>query len=263
MNRAALALAVVLPVADLALAVLYSANALGASCERARRILLSSLLVGHTALVAMVWNDGGAFPLAHAAWVLSAVAGALLLLYAITEATTRSAAGGAVVAALLTLLQLVAALLWPLATPAVTRSSSPFFVPHALGLVLGVAALLLAGCYGLLWLLLWRALRRRSFGALYRMVPNLPPLAKLNRRASLLGFLALALGVNSGIWWAHDAGQSFSYVSPRVLPIILLWLLFGVLAFSNRVAFCESHASARRSGGARTRRHSAHAGGTP
>ncbi len=183
----------------------------------------------------MVWNDGGAFPLAHAAWVLSAVATALLVLYAVTEATTRSSAGGAVVAALLALLQLVAAMCWPLATPTPVRVSSPFFVPHASGLVLGVAALLLAGCYGLLWLLLWRALRRRSFGALYRMVPDLPQLAQLNRRASLLGFLALALGVNSGIWWAHDAGRNFSYMSPQVLPIIVLWLLFGVLAMSRHI----------------------------
>lgn len=235
MNRAALVLAVILPVADLLLALLYGAQALGARCAGWRRALLSTLLVAHTALVTLVWHLGGAFPLADAAWVLSAVAAALLVLYAVTEATTSSAAGGAVVSAMLAAVQLLAAACWPLNPVAPVRVSSPFFVPHALGLVLGVAALLLAGCYGLLWLLLWRDLRRRSFGALFRMVPDLAQLAQLNRRAALFGFLALALGVNSGIWWAHDSGQRFSYLSPSVLPIIVLWLLFGLIAFSRRI----------------------------
>lgn len=244
MKAAAQALAALLPVLATVLMVLYGFSATTARGAGARRFILVLLLVLHGALLACTWNLGGVFPLAHPAWILSGVSGALLLLYAITELTTRSAAGGAVAAGLALLLQTAAAMVWPAVLPEVARQSSPFFAPHAMGLIFGVAALLLSGAYGLLWLLLWRSLRHGRFGLVFRMVPDLPGLTRMNRRAALFGFIATGIGLNTGIWWAHDAGRKFSYLNPEVLTMVIVWVLFGLLAFAGRLRFMSERRAA-------------------
>jgi ABC-type transport system involved in cytochrome c biogenesis permease subunit len=244
MKAAAQALAALLPVLEVILVVLYGLATTESRGERARRVLLMALLGLHGALLLLVWNLGGVFPMAHPAWILSGVAGALLFLYAIVEWTTRSAAGGAVVVSLALVLQTAAAMIWPAVLPAAARQSSPFFAPHAIGLLLGLGALLLSGAYGLLWVLLWRALRHGRFGLLFRMVPDLPGLTRMNRRAALFGFIAVGIGLNAGIWWAHDTGRQVVYTSPEILTLVVVWLLFGLLAFAGRLRFMTERRAA-------------------
>jgi ABC-type uncharacterized transport system permease subunit len=110
------------------------------------------------------------------------------------------------------------------------------FVVHATTAVFATAVMGLSGCAGCVYLLLDRQMRRRTFGRLYRGLPNLADLAALNRRAAAVGFLAMTVGVNWGIWLAHKDGVAgFSYLDPQVLASFALWLHFGVIALPPRV----------------------------
>jgi hypothetical protein len=58
----------------------------------------------------------------------------------------------------------------------------------------------------------------------------------MTRGAALVGFLCLTLGLNLGIYLAHrDRPSNFAYRDAEVLLSILIWLYFGVIAFSARI----------------------------
>jgi ABC-type transport system involved in cytochrome c biogenesis permease subunit len=99
---------------------------------------------------------------------------------------------------------------------------------------LALASLFLAGSFGGLYLLLLSSIRNRSFGLLFRGLPDLETLARLNRRAASVGFILLTIGINLGIWWAHSgAVPKLDYLDAKVLPWLVLWAVFGLVAVSR------------------------------
>jgi ABC-type uncharacterized transport system permease subunit len=120
------------------------------------------------------------------------------------------------------------------------------FGVHVGTAVFAASVMLISGCAGVVYLVLERQMRRKTFGVLYRGLPNLSDLAALNRRAAAAGFLAMTVGVNWGIWLAHrDATKGFSYLDPKVLASIALWLHFGVVALPRKAAFVTGARAAK------------------
>ena len=120
------------------------------------------------------------------------------------------------------------------------------FVVHVGTAVFAAAVMLLSGCAGSVYLVLERQMRRQTFGLLYRGLPNLADLATLNRRAAAFGFVAMSIGVNWGIWLAHrESTKGFSYLDPKVLASIALWLHFGVIALPRKFAFVTGARAAK------------------
>jgi ABC-type uncharacterized transport system permease subunit len=83
---------------------------------------------------------------------------------------------------------------------------------------------------------LFRLMKRRSFGAVFEHLPDLDLLARMTRGAALVGFLCLTIGMNLGIWLAHrEQRPGFNYRETEVVLSIATWLYFGVIAFSSRI----------------------------
>ena len=98
------------------------------------------------------------------------------------------------------------------------------------------SAVCVSGLFGFLHLLLLRQMRRKSFGPVYRELPDLEQLVRLTRTSALWGFLFMAAGLNVGIGMAHARGtEGFGYLDPHVLLTIAIWLHFGLIAFSRHV----------------------------
>jgi ABC-type uncharacterized transport system permease subunit len=117
--------------------------------------------------------------------------------------------------------------------------------------VLAAAALILSGVHGILYLLLYRQMRARRFGLLFAHLPDLDVLARMTRSSALSGFLFLTVGVNVGIAMAHaEKSEGFRYAQPEVLLSIVLWIHFGVIAFSRHIrGFSARRASFAAAGG--------------
>jgi ABC-type uncharacterized transport system permease subunit len=94
-------------------------------------------------------------------------------------------------------------------------------------------------------------MRERRFGALFAHLPNLDVLARMTRSAALSGFLFLTIGLNVGIAIAHaEASPGFRYGTPEVLLSLVLWVHFGVIAFSRYIrGFSARRASFAAAGG--------------
>lgn len=236
MSRAIQVLIVVVPPAYLATAILFGMAFAGARQPRlaspARRIAFALTLVAHGTLLALQARAAGGFPHVTTWLLVSAVAWTTALLFATVSWRSQQETPGAIVLGLVGLLQLVASALGPLAP--LPGEGTAFRYVHVGTSVVASAALILSGVYGSLHLLLYRQMRERRFGPLFRELPNLDLLAKMTRRSALAGFLFLTLGLNVGIWMAHRfATRGFQYEDPHVLLTLALWIHFGVIAFSS------------------------------
>ena len=82
----------------------------------------------------------------------------------------------------------------------------------------------------------FRRMRERRFGALFQHLPSLDLLARMTRRAALAGFAFSTVGLNLGIALAHAKHvPGFGYSDPTVLLTLVLWIHFGVIAFSEKI----------------------------
>lgn len=239
MSTIAQALYVFLPAAYLAAAFLYSLHFTSASSQRVlapRRAVLAAVLLAHPATFLVQGERSGAFPAWEAWTTLSMVTMTVVWLFVLTSRRVSHGGVGAVVLGMAAVLQMGASAFGPIDPPVLTARSGSFYLFHALTSVAAAAALVLSGLYGGLYLTVYRRMQSHRIDAFVLGLPSLRALAGLTRRAALAGFLFLAVGLNFGIGYAHVKHiAGFQYSDPWVLALILLWVHFGIVAFSHRI----------------------------
>jgi ABC-type transport system involved in cytochrome c biogenesis permease subunit len=98
---------------------------------------------------------------------------------------------------------------------------------------LGYVALSVAAVYGTMYALLYRELKGHRVGLIFRRLPNLETLARLNQGAVIFGWVALTLAILLGSIWAQDLTsrgwlQGTFYTDPKFLLTLALWLLYSL-----------------------------------
>lgn len=207
-----------------------------------RRAVVRVALVVHLATFVVRWRVVHYFPVSDTWTTLSAVAFATALLYAWIARATQHAGSGGIVLGLVFLLQLAASAFGPLVPGTRAADVDAFQVAHVSTSVLAASSLILSGVHGLLYLVLFKRMRERRFGALFQHLPSLDVLARMTRRAALAGFIFATVGLNLGIALAHAKDVAgFDYLDPHVLVTLVLWIHFGVIAFSERIRGITAH----------------------
>lgn len=110
---------------------------------------------------------------------------------------------------------------------------SPLFGVHVTAALLGYVALSVAAVYGAMYILLYRELKKHRVGLIFRRLPNLETLSRLNTGALLFGWIALTLAIVWGTIWAWGLVSSGLldggfYTDPKFLLTLALWVLYGV-----------------------------------
>lgn len=235
------ALTVFLPSGYLIAALLYAmafAGKAGPDVRRYRTPLLRTLTLLHLALLSAHGIAAGGFPVFDGWLSLSSVAFALVTLFAVVTWRHDQATVGALVLLVVAALQMLASMFGPTDSIALERSGQAAAATgvHVVTAAVACAALILSGLYGFLYLTLLRQMKRQTFGAIFRQLPDLTQLVRMTRRAALAGFLGMTLGVNVGIGVAHAKGTvGFQYTDPIVLLTLSVWLHFGLIAFSGKI----------------------------
>ncbi len=109
-----------------------------------------------------------------------------------------------------------------------TAFRGPWFVFHVTVVFLGCAGLVLGSAAAAMYLLQFRALKRKSFGSVFRFFPSLEVLEKLNRLGLLLGFPGLTLGLLAGWSWTLTYGRGLALGDPQVTFGVVTWLAYLV-----------------------------------
>jgi ABC-type transport system involved in cytochrome c biogenesis permease subunit len=253
-NSALQSLLVLLPVGYVLSAILHGMVFGGPRAPQVsglRRFALRATLVLHFAYFALRAVALDHFPVSDLWSTVSAVAFSTALLYAVLARYMKHPGTGGIVLGLVFVVQVLASSMSPIAPVPRAGGMGVFQVLHVATSVLAAASLVLSGIHGILYLLLFREMRERRFGALFDHLPNLDVLARMTRRAALFGFIGLTIGLNLGIWIAHrDHLPGFAYRDPEVLLSLALWIHFGVIAFSASIkGFGARRASFAAAGG--------------
>lgn len=239
MNGSLQFLATALPVLYVVAAILHGAAFAGerwARSETWRRNVLNATLLVHLAWFGVRAAELGQFP-ANDLWsTASLIAFSTALLYAFVARLTGHHGSGGVTLGVVFLLQFLASALGPGVPTPRAGGMGPWPITHVATSAIASAALVLSGVHGVLYVLLFNHMRSRRFGAWFDHLPDLDLLSKMTRRSALAGFVGLSIGLNVGIGLAHaDKVPGFDYKHPEVLLSLLLWLHFGVIAFSERI----------------------------
>ena len=109
---------------------------------------------------------------------------------------------------------------------------SPLFAVHVTAALLGYVALSVAAVYGTMYVLLYRELKKHRVGLIFRRLPNLETLSRLNTGAVLFGWIALTLAILLGSVWADELTsrgwlEGSYYTDPKFLLSLALWALYG------------------------------------
>lgn len=235
-------LTVLCPCLYLGLALLHAADFGSAGSLRHKtmeRVVLGGALLAQVGLLASRFQEAGGVPALGGFVSLSALSLTVALMHvSLGNRSGENASGGTgmVVFGMVFGLQLLSSGFAPLDAGVPSDRPGAFYLLHVASILVASSALILSGAHGVLYLLLFRHMRKRQFGRWLDGLPSLGELARRMRRAAGIAFCFLAVGINGGIWWAHRANvQGFTYSDPLVIVLLVLTLHFGLVSFSRAI----------------------------
>jgi ABC-type transport system involved in cytochrome c biogenesis permease subunit len=76
--------------------------------------------------------------------------------------------------------------------------------------------------------MLYHEIKAHRFGVVYKKLPNLETLEKMNFIAISLAFIFLSLAIIAGMVWLPNAFPGHSYADPKLIGTAAIWLIYGV-----------------------------------
>ncbi len=169
------------------------------------------------------WNE---LPLVGLGRVLFTLA-MLLAIGSILAATLGQARTvGLVLLPVVVLLMGAAVAIGVVPTGDAVRFQGIWFALHVLFAILGYVGLTVAFGAGLMYLLQFRELKTKHFGAIFRFFPPLETLERLGRRGLMFGFPFLTLALLIGWAWMARFGIANSVGGFKLVWVGLSWLVF-------------------------------------
>lgn len=169
------------------------------------------------------------YPIATLPEVLTVIALAVASVYLYVERVQRSKATGVFLVSMAALLQLIASTFlahMPLVEAPLLASASLWWV-HTTLAVLGYSAFAVGAVYGLMFVLLYRALKQKRFGLIFERLPPLDVLANMGMGAALLGWLFLTSAIALGIVMSLGRVPTF-YSDPKVISSVVAWAVYAM-----------------------------------
>ena len=160
--------------------------------------------------------------------ILSMLAFSVSATYSVVERRTRAKETGYFILNIAFFFQLVSSVFirdLPI-VPEIMKSF--WFGLHITNALLGYASITISAAYGLLYLMLYHEIKAHRFGVIYKKLPNLETLERMNFIAITLAFIFLSLTITAGMVWLPLAFPGHSYADPKLIGTVLIWLMYGV-----------------------------------
>ena len=100
---------------------------------------------------------------------------------------------------------------------------------------IGYASLLVAAAASLMYLLQFRQLKQKRFGAVFEFFPDLDTLDRVSAVALLAGFTSLTLGLLVGWAWTLSFETAARWNMPQIVWGVLTWLVFLVALLGRAI----------------------------
>jgi ABC-type transport system involved in cytochrome c biogenesis permease subunit len=99
---------------------------------------------------------------------------------------------------------------------------------HVISALLGYSGFTISAVYGFLYLVLYKDIKLNKFGLIFNRLPNLEVLERLSLYSAVIGFIALTIAIIIGVIWLPIAFPRFSYLDPKLIGTLLVWLLYAI-----------------------------------
>jgi ABC-type uncharacterized transport system permease subunit len=169
------------------------------------------------------------YPIASLPEVLTVIAFAVALVYLYVERVTASKATGVFLVSVAGGIQLVASTFLvhaPAAEAPLLNLTSIWWLHTGLA-VIGYSAFMVGAVYGLMFILLYRALKRKKFGLIFERLPPLDVLASMGMGAALLGWIFLTGAIVIGVVMSFKLVPGF-YSDPKVISSAVAWVAYAL-----------------------------------
>jgi ABC-type uncharacterized transport system permease subunit len=132
------------------------------------------------------------------------------------------------------LLVLLAGIVAEPASQAHAAASTPWAIAHAIAMILGGAAAMLASASAVLYLFARRKLKRKDLLQVLGKVPNVEKLERMNLFGLKSCFVLITFGLASGIGLAATSTSLNMtardwLIDPKIVLIEVVWLLLGAI----------------------------------
>src|SRR6056297_1008028 len=206
----------------------------GMICKRPRggqfgRWLLLVGVVLQASCFALRHSAAGGTPVTSLHESLAFFAWCLVLLFLLLDLRFRLTVMGAFAAPLATGLMIFSALSPDVVVPLNPVLRSWLFPVHISFAFLGNAAFALSFGAGVMYLIQDRMLKSKRFNRVYRMLPSINVLDRVNYTCLSVGFPFMTLGIISGAVWANLAWGSYWSWDPKETWALITWFLYAGL----------------------------------
>jgi HemX protein len=115
----------------------------------------------------------------------------------------------------------------------VMRFQGSWFVLHVVFALCGYVGLTVAFAAGLMYLLQFRELKNKRFGAVFRFFPPLDTLDRIGKVSLIAGMAFLTVALALGWAWTERFGRPMSMANPKVVWGVITWLVFAAALASR------------------------------
>ncbi len=201
------------------------------SLQRVSAWSMASGFALHTAALIADWVLEGHYPLFYRSETLSFLAWAMVGAYGLVLYRYRAQALGTITLPLVSILVFAALLLGSEsgAKEASGFSSTWLFPAHTTLLISAYAAFFVVFVSSVMYLLLERELKLKTFSAIFHRLPSLSTVNEIATVAAALGLTFLTLGIASGMLWSSARNGRLWQNDPKEIFAALTWLLYLAL----------------------------------
>ncbi len=222
---------ILLPLCYLLCAMFYGVGFVNPAHALARPALrmLEGTLALHLAYLALVAASFHRPPMASLFEVLSVLAFATAAVYLYLERRMAEKSVGMFILAIAFIFQLLSSgfMLHPAETPKLLHGHAVAF--HITSALVGYAAFTVSAVFAMMYLMLYHEIRQHRFGLIYSRMPSLDVMASFCAHGAQVGFICLSLAIVAGSFQAHAELDYAWYRDPKVLSVVVIWLVYGAL----------------------------------
>lgn len=193
-----------------------------------RWVLLAGVLL-HAGSFAVRHSSAGGTPVTSLHESLSFFAWCLILLFLLLDLRFRLSVMGAFASPMALLLMIGSAISPGVVVPLDPMLRTWLFPVHITFAFLGNAAFALSFGAGVMYLIQDRMLKSKRFTGIYRMLPSLDTLDKVNYTCLSFGFPLMTLGIISGAVWANTVWGTYWSWDPKETWALITWFVYAAL----------------------------------
>jgi ABC-type uncharacterized transport system permease subunit len=195
--------------------------------RRSKTPLLMAVLAVHTLYLAARTLTFAHPPVTSISEMLSVLALSISVSYSVIERRSGAKETGYFILNIAFFFQLISSLFIRDITEVPEFMKSAWFGLHITNALLGYAAITISAAYGLLYLMLYHEIKVHRFGIVYKKLPNLETLERMNFIAISLAFVFLGLAIMAGVILLPMAFPGESYADPKLIGTVAIWLIYG------------------------------------